>query len=404
MKLKSIVLLAFALGCGLVAMVGVQQALSGNAGGQSTETVTVLFALEDMHAGTKLSEMNVSFKDMPVNTVPEGAIVSMEQYENRAVKSDTYAGEMILETRLGVKGSFGASMGIPVGARLMTVPVDATKSHSGMLQPHDRVDVIISYEADSGTDAGRVKKAGTLLEYIEVYATGANRSIENGDRGEDNTKYVTLIMTPEQSEFVTLAQSKGTISLTMRNKEDKELRQAKGIDDTLLEELSGAMVQRKDIPKSDTVAQERLLVKNQGKNDEESEKDNENEDTPPFAFEVPEPQNIHSFLSNNEETNVENNPVVEEKKEAPKWTVRIFSGDDVIEQQLELPMPEEKETNKKESKKVTFPKPDKTDGMKLNPPVPTTTELTKNTAPSTDGKTVSDFLKSWWKPKSDASL
>ena len=52
MKTKSMVLLAMALGCGLVAMLGVQQILSGEQ--KVKDTVPVLVAKQEIGAGTKL--------------------------------------------------------------------------------------------------------------------------------------------------------------------------------------------------------------------------------------------------------------------------------------------------------------------------------------------------------------
>ncbi len=65
MKPKTLMLLCVAVGCGLVAMIGVQQALNKPKAAQVT-TVHVAVALTDINPGEPLSEANVGFKEIPL--------------------------------------------------------------------------------------------------------------------------------------------------------------------------------------------------------------------------------------------------------------------------------------------------------------------------------------------------
>jgi pilus assembly protein CpaB len=78
MKIKSVLLLAVALGCGLVAMLGVQQALSGNKEDDGGVT-RVLVATTEINPGTRLDETNSIFKEWPANAIPQGAVTSSEE-------------------------------------------------------------------------------------------------------------------------------------------------------------------------------------------------------------------------------------------------------------------------------------------------------------------------------------
>ena len=63
MKLKSVLLLAVAMSCGLVAMLGVQQVLSGDKQVNQDDNVTkVLVATAEIVPGHRLDESNVVFK------------------------------------------------------------------------------------------------------------------------------------------------------------------------------------------------------------------------------------------------------------------------------------------------------------------------------------------------------
>ena len=354
MKLKSIVLLAFAVGCGLVAMVGVQQVLSGNGSSEDTTTVKVLVALDEIQAGTTLTELNVAFKEWPANAVPPGAILEVEEYVERAVRADTVAGEVILQQKLGDKGVSGVSMAIPIGYRMVTVPVDPTKTQSDMLQPHDRVDVHVTYETVGKSGEGRVKKSGILLHYIEVGAVGANRGIDNANKKESGIKYITLILEKEQVHFINLAQSAGTISFSLRNKSDTEIENTKHVDENLLEALSGSRTQEKDIPKSDLAFQNEEI-----KNDDEQ-------------F---QPNDVASFLNDSSEDDDENEET-SEVEETPQWKITIYSGDKIQHQEVDLPKVEVKEEVKQ---KTSIKKTTKHEDQ-----------------PQPKKNAVSDYLKSLW--------
>lgn len=312
MKLKSVVLLAFAIGCGLVAMLGVQQALSGNTD-QRNDQVQILVATADIQAGVRMDETNVAFQNWPAENVPEGAIVSIEQYEERAPLIPVFAGDVIMESKLGAKGAIGASLSIEKGMRVVSVPVTDTKTHSGMLLPGDRVDVLVTYQVRSRT-AGMIKKTRTLLEFIQVFAADSRRSLESGEDQEIKAKTISLVVTPKQAEVLKLAESKGTLDLVMRNKLDDELvGNAGGVDELLMEELAV------------------------GSTLSESTDDEEDEERPRRVAQEEAPDkndlDLQSFLSQSGETNI-SEPVVTEPN---VWKIKIYQGEEVIEHELELP-------------------------------------------------------------------
>lgn len=63
MRLKPMLLLALASGCGLVTMFLFQQATKGNTGQQVEEQVSVLVVTAEVSPGELLSEENVEFRD-----------------------------------------------------------------------------------------------------------------------------------------------------------------------------------------------------------------------------------------------------------------------------------------------------------------------------------------------------
>ncbi len=242
MKPKSLILLTVAGACGLVAMVGAQQLLSANRA-PKVETRRVLVAISDVNVGVALSKDLVAFKDLPLAAVPEGAVASEEQFAERALKTKAYPGQVILTAQLGEKGVFGTSIEIPKGMRLVTVPVTATMIHSGIMKPGDRVDVVLTYNM-SRPGQGNQSHTKTILEYIQVFAMGdLKMGVEpnDGKGTSKEVKNVSLLVTPLQAEITKLAESKGTLHLTLRSVEDTEEVASRGTDEAQLAELQSEL-------------------------------------------------------------------------------------------------------------------------------------------------------------------
>ena len=225
MKTKSMVLLAMALGCGLVAMLGVQQILSGEQ--KVKDTVPVLMAKQEIGAGVKLDPSQVAFEDWPRENVPLGAVTEVAQYEDRALKVRTYPGDVILQAKLGEKGEYGVA----------TVQVNMTTVNSGMIRPGDRVDVLCTYtyKRPGTSEASRTK---TVLEYIEVFAIDRNREGEGNDSNKGaKAENLSVLVTPEQAHILMLAASKGKLQMSLRNSEDRDNAQVAAVDDKIFDEL-----------------------------------------------------------------------------------------------------------------------------------------------------------------------
>ncbi len=240
MKLKSLVLLVMALGCGLIAMLGVQQILAGNKAAEA-ETVKVLVAIQEIPPGAPLDEQYVKFEDYPKQAVPPGAITDPKIYEERSLKSRAYPGEVILEAKLGDKGAFSASSAIPKGMRLVTVPVNMTTANSGLIRPGDRVDILVTYKI-SKTGGAQVSRTKTVLEFIEVFAVDRQRNVEGSEEVKGvKAENLSVLATPEQANLLMTAVSRGTLQMALRHLDDKDQVNASAVDDALFEEAPVGM-------------------------------------------------------------------------------------------------------------------------------------------------------------------
>ena len=315
MKPKTLVLLAVAAGCGLVAMLGIQQAMQGGQGNASPK-VNVLVARAEIQPGVELTDEVVGFQEMNVESAPEDAVTSFEQYEERSLTYPVLAGDIIRQSKLGKKGEFTRSRQIPEGMRVIAISVNDTQTVSGMMRPGDRVDVLVTYQVRNPRGQMTTKTA-VLLKYIEVFATD-NRTVSDGatKQQEVKTKVVSLLVDPIQVNYIKLAECKGTLALSWRHPDDDEDVEGVTIDDSLLTELSGLDRNTEDnVPAYDRRGPALF--------DEE-------------ATAEPQPE-LNNLL---DEGNAEPVAAAPPPPAKPTWSIQIYQGDTPEEQKFELSEPE----------------------------------------------------------------
>lgn len=223
MRGKSMILIVVALGCGLVASIGVSQVLTQRAGASSAapETAEVYVASADININDPLDAKNVTLAVWPKDKIPEGAVTDLAKLEGQYARSWIYQGELILEKKLtNVRGD---NVVIPEGYRVMPLQVDASHM-SKLIKPGDRVDVMLYVPPREGFES--VVK--TILADVRVFSVNARveRAVDNKD--EDLARFVDVLCNPEQSEVLTLAAEMGSISLSLRRPDDPTVTKTDG--------------------------------------------------------------------------------------------------------------------------------------------------------------------------------
>jgi pilus assembly protein CpaB len=85
---------------------------------------------------------------------------------------------------------------------------------AGFILPGNRVDVLLTTEFQS---VGSVTT--TLLQNVEILAVGQSLTVPASEQ-VDRLRSVTLLVTPDMASQLTLAQSQGTLTLTLRSDGD----------------------------------------------------------------------------------------------------------------------------------------------------------------------------------------
>ncbi len=174
MRPKSLMLLALALGCGLVASIGISQMMEHNKRPASMlETVPIYVAKHNINLGDPIDAEMLSLQEWPKDRVPHGAIADLKELEGRRPRATIFEGEPILDGKLLAPGQMADPIrSITAGMRLKTIAVDAEKSAAGLLGPGDRVDVQLFVKADARNGIAQAQSK-VILQNIRVFAVDA---------------------------------------------------------------------------------------------------------------------------------------------------------------------------------------------------------------------------------------
>src|SRR5213076_1843470 len=115
------------------------------------------------------------------------------------------------------RGFLAAALG--PGMRAITVPVNTSSSVAGFVFPGDHVDMVLTQTVSGGGEGPALKVSETIVRNLRVLATD-QRVTEKDDDGKTQVKTfsnVTLEVTPRIAEKISVAQSIGSLSLSLRS-------------------------------------------------------------------------------------------------------------------------------------------------------------------------------------------
>ena len=258
MRSKSILLLTLALGCGLIASIGISQVMDRTSTPTSApgEMAPIYVALIDIPGREVITPEMIKLEEWPKAKIPAGAITKLEEIQGKRCRSRVFKDEAILQGKLVGPDDRDIPTTIPRGFRVVSVRVDAVTGASSLILPGDRVDVVVYLRRDASSGVNTTS-AKTILQDIKVFAVD---TVVETDHGKDerliSAKTVSLLVTPKQAEKVTLATEMGTIRLAMRSPDDPLEAESAGVDPA---ELFGAS-EKGDREKEDIDAQKQSAI------------------------------------------------------------------------------------------------------------------------------------------------
>jgi pilus assembly protein CpaB len=227
-RLLFIGFVALALGA-FVSFVVYKNLLSKSTGGNEPGS-DVIVAANDIQVGSKLQDGDVRSVKVPASVVPPNYFRLKSQIIGRGVILPIQRGEFILPSKLAAENAgSGLPSLIPPGMRAVSVRVNDVVAVAGFVVPGTRVDVLLT-----GNPAGANEpQTTTVLENVAVIAAG-QRLERNAAGDPQSAAVITLLLSPDDAQKLTLASSQGHIQLALRNpvdtrKEDLAAAKANGL-------------------------------------------------------------------------------------------------------------------------------------------------------------------------------
>jgi pilus assembly protein CpaB len=204
---------AVALALGIVVSLVVYRNLQGRGSSNSEPGADVIVAADDIQVGARIEEHDVRTVKYPASALPAGTFSARSKVLGRGVILPISRGEFILPSKLAPENAgSGLPSLIPPGMRAVSVRVNEVVSVAGFVGPGTRVDILLT-----GTPNGSSEdQTTTVLQNVAVIASG--HTLERNAAGEaQSTPVITLLVSPDDAERLTLASSEGHIQLALRN-------------------------------------------------------------------------------------------------------------------------------------------------------------------------------------------
>jgi pilus assembly protein CpaB len=211
--------LGVAIVLGLFASTFVYRQVARMAAGNPVTAIQIVVAAVHLPLGTRLEPQQLKLISWPSDKPIPGMFTRIEDCVNRAVIAPVTENEPILEGKLARKeGGAGLSVAIPEGMRALSVAVNEVVGVAGFVLPGTTVDVLAT-----GSPVGRGSESVTLTILQNVRVLAAGQKVEQDKDGKPQTvTVVTLLVTPEDANRLTMAASQGKIQLALRNTIDSK--------------------------------------------------------------------------------------------------------------------------------------------------------------------------------------
>jgi pilus assembly protein CpaB len=213
----------------------------------------VLVAQRALPVGTIITADSIAFQAWPKEMVQQAYFIDGEADMNKllgtVVRYPITAGQPVTQGALvapGDRGFLAAALG--PGMRAITVPVSAKTGVGGFIFPGDHVDMMLT-QTVSGRDGGSALKATeTVLRNIRVLATDRSTETEivDGKTVVRAFRTVTLEVTPKIAEKIAVAQTIGSLSLSLRSLADNQSDLDRAIADGSIKVPNGATKQQEE--------------------------------------------------------------------------------------------------------------------------------------------------------------
>ncbi len=237
-KFGAIGFMAVALGCAALAAFLVSNMMTSKYTG--TRVVPVVVAKTQLHAGMPINATDFEVKEWPETSAPAGSYATvdalLEANKGATPTVGILPGEPVVSTRLSnAKSGTGIASLIRPNMRAISLHVEDSVGYTGLVYPGAFVDVIATIRDPMGRGpSSRIAVQNARVLSLGMDADVATRTIreQKADKltgsQEHGGTFVTLEVTPDEAEILSMARNEGKIDLVLRNATDDEIVETPG--------------------------------------------------------------------------------------------------------------------------------------------------------------------------------
>src|SRR5262245_61087004 len=179
-------------------------------------SLQVVVAARTIPLGTIVTKDHVKLVAWAQRNQVPGSFTKIEDVLNRGAIVEVAENEPLTESKLAALGAGGGlPPTIPEGMRAISVKTNEVVGVAGFVIPGTRVDVLVTVRKDTRDEP--VSRA--VVSNVQVLTAGTRFDQETA-KAEGKpipASVVTLLVTPEDAERISLAANEGQIMLTLRN-------------------------------------------------------------------------------------------------------------------------------------------------------------------------------------------
>lgn len=213
---------------------------------QGGPKVNVVVPIRDLDIGSPLDQSVVASRPVQADLLYPGAITvdEFDAFQGQSLIRPVFKGRPLLKADLRpMYADFAGSL--EPGTRAMTIDVDELNSVAHMVQPGNRIDLMLVMRRDDGGQT-----VVPFMDRMKVLATGQRILPDGGEKtGGQRKTYtysnLTLQVTPSQAARLTLAQELGRMRFTLRNEKDELTEDFSVNAQNIMDEVSARARQNK---------------------------------------------------------------------------------------------------------------------------------------------------------------
>lgn len=144
------------------------------ASGKNVNTQPVVVAVVDIPFRRSVSEAEVAIRELPPESIPEGAATTLDQVVGKMSTVDLFANQPMLVQQMVTPDvvTQQVALSIPQGKIVTAVPTESKLIANRLIRPGDKIDVLATFEIEVMRDqgGGPMPESVGLLQNLEVHA------------------------------------------------------------------------------------------------------------------------------------------------------------------------------------------------------------------------------------------